>query len=144
MSTTVRRILEHKPDVYSTTPDASVFEALRLMAEKNVGALVVLEDGALAGIFSERDYARKVVLLGRTSRETPVREIMTREVITVTPSQTAADCMAMMTTHRIRHLPVVESEALVGIVSIGDIVRAVIAEQQDTISDLVGYIGRGA
>jgi CBS domain-containing protein len=96
------------------------------------------------GIFSERDYARKVVLLGRTSRETPVRDIMTPEVVTVSPSQSAADCMNLMTNHRVRHLPVMDAGRLVGIVSIGDIVRAVIAEQQDTISDLVGYIGTGS
>jgi CBS domain-containing protein len=144
MTTTVRRMLDHKRDIFWTTPDASVFDALRLMAKHNVGALLVLEDGELAGIFSERDYARKVILLGRTSRETAVRDIMTREVIYVEPNQTAEECMAIMTNHHIRHLPVMERGRLVGVISIGDVVREVIAEQQDTITHLVGYIGMGS
>jgi CBS domain-containing protein len=144
MATTARRMLEHKPDIYWTTPATTVFDALRVMAEKNVGALVVLEEGRLAGIFSERDYARKVILLGRSSRDTPVREIMTREVVCIAPEQTADECMALMTNHRIRHLPVLERDRLIGIISIGDVVREVISEQQDTISHLVGYIGSGA
>ena len=137
MPTAVRQMLVQKSAVYSTAPDASVFEALRLMADKNIGALVVLEGGRLAGIFSERDYARKIILLGRSSKDTPVRDIMTPHVFTVTPDQTAADCMTLMTEHRVRHLPVIDGDRLAGIISIGDVVRAVISEQQETISHLV-------
>ena len=126
--------------VWSISPDATVFAGLTLMAEKNIGAVLVMSDGAIAGIVSERDYARKVVLLGRTSKTTPVREIMTTDVISVEPGWTADQCMALMTDRRIRHLPVVENDALVGIISIGDVVRAVVDSQQFVIKSLENYI----
>ena len=126
--------------VWSISPDATVFAGLTLMAEKNIGAVLVTSDGAIAGIVSERDYARKVVLLGRTSKTTPVREIMTTDVISVEPGWTADQCMALMTDRRIRHLPVVENGALVGIISIGDVVRAVVDSQQFVIKSLESYI----
>lgn len=138
---TVRQLLQAKGDtVYSIAPDARVYEALKLMAEKEVGALVVLADGALAGILSERDYARKVILHGKSSHDIPVREIMTANVVTVNPGQTVDQCMALMTNNRIRHLPVVESGKLVGLVSIGDLVKELIAEQEQTIRQLETYI----
>lgn len=140
MTTTIRRMLANKPAVYSTTPGASVLDALKLMAEKNVGALVVLDGERLAGIFSERDYARKVVLLGKSSRDTPVGEVMTSKVFTIEPERSAGECMALMTDRRIRHLPVVEAGKLVGVISIGDVVRAVVEEQQFTIQQLESYI----
>ncbi|MGE3840452.1 MAG: CBS domain-containing protein [Vicinamibacterales bacterium] len=144
MSMTVQRIVEHKPEIYSTSPQATVLDALRLMAEKNVGALLVLDHGRLVGVVSERDYARKVILLGRTSRETFVRDVMSPHVIVVHGHDTAERCMALMTAHRVRHLPVVEADRLVGVVSIGDVVRALMGEQQDTINELVEYIKSGA
>lgn len=138
---TVYRLLQQKgSQVWTIGPEASVFAALELMAEKNVGALVVVEGVKLAGIFSERDYARKVVLRGRTSRETPVGEIMTGNPITVSPQESVARCMELMTEERVRHLPVVEDDRLVGIISIGDVVKEVITEQSATISYLEGYI----
>jgi len=138
--TTVRQILAGKPAVYSVTPETRVFDALTLMAERNVGALLVVEGERLAGVFSERDYARKVVLLGRSSRETPVGEIMSTRVVSISPSQTAGECMALMTQARIRHLPVLESGRIVGVVSIGDVVRSVVEEQRFTIEQLESYI----
>jgi CBS domain-containing protein len=140
MTTTVRQMLRGKTAVYSVNPDDTVYDALVLMAEKNVGALPVLAGEEIEGIFSERDYARKVILVGKTSRDTHVREIMTREVIRIGPEVTADQCMALMTDKRIRHLPVVERGRLVGIISIGDVVRAVVEEQQFTISSLERYI----
>jgi CBS domain-containing protein len=140
MTTTVRQILAGKADVYMVSPDDTIFDALRLMADKNVGAVLVLSGGEIAGIVSERDYARKVVLLGRTSKTTPVREIMTTEVVSVEPGWTADQCMALMTDRRIRHLPVVENGALVGIISIGDVVRAVVDSQKFVIKSLENYI----
>jgi CBS domain-containing protein len=138
---TVRQLLQAKGSaVYSVSPDARVFEALKLMAEKEVGALVVLERGNLAGILSERDYARKVILHGKSSHDIPVREIMTEDVVTVQPGQTVDQCMALMTSRRIRHLPVVEDGKLAGVVSIGDLVKEVIAEQEQTIRQLETYI----
>ena len=138
---TVRQLLQAKGDtVYSIAPEARVYEALKLMAEKEVGALVVLAGGALAGILSERDYARKVILHGKSSHDIPVREIMTANVVTVNPGQTVDQCMALMTNNRIRHLPVVESGKLVGLVSIGDLVKELIAEQEQTIRQLETYI----
>lgn len=144
MTRTVRRMLEGKPGVFAIGPRATVLEALRLMAEKNVGALLVMDDGDLKGIFSERDYARKVVLLGRASKDTPVADIMTSHVVCVGLEETAERCMALMTGHRIRHLPVIHDAKVVGVISIGDVVRAVISEQADTISHLVRYIGSGS
>ena len=140
MTATVRDILRGRHDVYSVRPDDTVYDALRLMADQNIGAVLVLADQKIAGIFSERDYARKVILLGKTSKETRVSEIMTSGVIAVEPDWTAEQCMALMTTKRIRHLPVVDRERLVGIISIGDVVRAVVDEQQFTISSLQRYI----
>ena len=130
-------------DVWSTTPDATVYEALQTMAEKNVGALVVLDANAVVGIMSERDYARKVILHGRSSREIRVREIMTSEVYYVRPDQDIQDCMAQMTEKRVRHLPALENDQLVGIISIGDVVKALIAEHESTIKHLEDYITGG-
>lgn len=121
-------------------PDATVFEALEVMAEKSVGALVVMQADRLVGIMSERDYARKVILLDRGSRETKVAEIMTSEVVTVEPSRTVTECMELMTERRFRHLPVVVDDELVGVISIGDVVKAVISEQRFLIEELEKYI----
>ena len=140
MTTTVRQILAGRAGVYMVSPDDTIFDALRLMAERNIGAVLVMSDGAIAGIVSERDYARKVVLLGRTSKTTPVRDIMTTDVVSVEPGWTADQCMALMTDQRIRHLPVVENGALVGIVSIGDVVRAIVDSQKFVIKSLENYI----
>ena len=138
---TISQLLQAKGrEIHSIAPDARVFDALKLMADKNVGALVVLENGRLAGIFSERDYARKVILLGKSSHDIPVRDIMTAKVITVHPGQAVEECMALMTEKRIRHLPVTEGERLIGVLSIGDLVKEVIAEQEQTIKQLESYI----
>ncbi|HKI57188.1 MAG TPA: CBS domain-containing protein [Trueperaceae bacterium] len=140
-TTNVRQLLQSKgAQVWSVAPDESVFEALELMAEKNVGALMVVEGGALVGMFSERDYARKVILHGRASRDTAVREVMSERVVTVSPEKTVADCMVLMTENRIRHLPVVEGDRTVGLVSIGDVVKAIISEQSFVIDQLQNYI----
>ncbi len=137
----VAQVLRHKGgQVWSIGPDAMVYQALTLMAEKDIGALVVLEDGAIRGIISERDYARKVVLQGRTSRETKVAELMTQVLFYVTPRQTVEECLALMTEKRIRHLPVMDSTRLVGMISIGDAVKAIIDEQETTIRHLETYI----
>jgi CBS domain-containing protein len=143
MSTTVRQILRGRSGVYAVAPADTVFHALRLMADHNIGAVVVLSEGRIEGILSERDYARKVVLLGKASKETPVREIMTTEVVTIDPGWTAEQCMALMNQRRVRHLPVLEDERMVGIVSIGDVVRAVVDEQQFAIASLESYITNG-
>jgi CBS domain-containing protein len=143
MTTIVRQMLARKSGVHALGPDATIFEALRLMADKNIGAVLILSGDEVAGIVSERDYARKVVLLGKTSKDTPVREIMTTNVICVEPGWTADQCMALMTDKRIRHLPVVEEGKVVGIVSIGDVVRAVVDEHQFTIKSLEQYILSG-
>jgi CBS domain-containing protein len=141
MSDTVRAILQHKGrHVWSVSPDDSVFEAVRLMAEKGIGALVVLADERLAGIVSERDYARKVILQGRSSGDTRVQEIMTSPVFSVGPDHTVDDCMRIVTAKRIRHLPVVLDDRVIGIVSIGDLVRSVISRQGETIQYLQEYI----
>ncbi len=139
---TVRDLLRVKGNqVWSIGPDASVYEALSLMAEKDVGALLVLDGtGQLAGILSERDYARKIVLKGKTSRETPVREIMTERVVWVRPDQTIEECMALMTNKRVRHLPVLEAGRLIGVISIGDVVKDIISEQEFIIGQLENYI----
>ncbi len=137
----VRQLLQAKGrNVHTIAPDARVFDALKLMADKDVGALVVTEGGRLAGIISERDYARKVILLGKSSQDIPVRDIMTGKVITVGLDQTVEECMAIMTGKRIRHLPVTEGERLAGVLSIGDLVKEVIAEQEQTIRQLESYI----
>jgi CBS domain-containing protein len=140
---TVRQILDTKGyRVWSIAPEATVFEALKLMGERNIGALAVVEAEVLVGILSERDYARKVILRGRTSRDTLVREIMTSPVITTDLDQSIEACMALMTDHRIRHLPVIEDKELIGMISIGDLVKAIIAEQQFIIEQLETFITR--
>ncbi|MBX9811265.1 MAG: CBS domain-containing protein [Burkholderiales bacterium] len=138
---TVRQLLQAKGNaIYTVTPETSVFDALKLMAEKNVGAVLVLADGRIAGIMTERDYARKVILLGKSSHDIPVREIMSEKVVTVQPGQTVEECMALMTDKRIRHLPVLDGDKLIGLLSIGDMVKEVIAEQEQTIRQLESYI----
>ena len=127
-------------EIHSVAPDAAVLDAIRTMAERHVGALLVMEGARLVGILSERDYARKVVLKGRSSTTTQVAEIMSTKVITIGPDGTVDDAMRLMTDHRIRHLPVLRSGAVVGVVSIGDLVKSVIEEQRHTIEDLRSYI----
>ena len=140
--TTARDLLRGKPgETWSISPDATVFDALSLMAEKDVGALLVFnEKGGLEGILSERDYARKVILKGKASRDIPVREIMTSKVVCVGPDQTIEGCMALMTLKRVRHIPVLEGERVAGIISIGDVVKSIIADQQFTIEQMESYI----
>lgn len=140
----VRHILESKGyDVWSVPPDMSIYEALQVMADKDVGAVLVMEGDELAGIFSERDYARKVVLEGRSSRETTVGEGMTSRVLYVRPDESIDGCMALMTDHRIRHLPVIENDRVTGVISIGDVVKALISQQANTIHYLESYITNG-
>jgi CBS domain-containing protein len=139
--TTVRQLLDRKDRaVFSVGPEAPVLEAIRAMAEHHVGALLVMSGELLAGIVSERDYARKVILRGRSSSDTPVRDIMTSPVLTVSPETSVEQCMQLVTDKRVRHLPVVEAGRVVGMVSIGDLVKAVIAEQQQQIEQLESYI----
>ncbi len=139
----VKQVLQGKGhDVWSVGPEASVYEAIEMMADKEVGALVVLEGDSLVGVFSERDYTRKVTLKGRTSRDTKIKEIMTSRVTYVRPEQSVQDCMALMTEKRIRHLPVMDGEKLLGMISIGDLVKAIIDEQQHVIEQLEQYISR--
>ncbi len=141
---TVRQLLRGKGhDVWHIAPDASVYDALKLMAIKEIGSLLVLEGEELVGIISERDYARKVVLKEKTTVDTPVKEIMTQEVISLRPEQTIQECMALMTDKRIRHLPVLENDRLVGIISIGDVVKAIISQQEFMIEQLERYIDGG-
>ncbi|GGN06895.1 inosine-5-monophosphate dehydrogenase [Thermus composti] len=138
---TVRQVLLRKGGaVYAVSPQATVLEALKRMAEHDVGALLVMEGDRLSGIFSERDYARKLVLLGRFSKDTRVEEVMTREVITIAPETSLAEAMRLMTEKRVRHLPVVEGEQVVGVISIGDVVKAIITEQEMVIEELSRYI----
>lgn len=143
--TTVAQVLKSKPEqtVYTILADDSVYNAIKLMAEKQIGALVVKDGDAIAGIITERDYARKVVLMDRSSKVTPVREIMSPHVRFVRLDQTTDECMALMTERRMRHLPVIDQEKLVGMVSIGDLVKNIIAEQQFTIEQLEHYITGG-
>jgi CBS domain-containing protein len=137
----VKDILQDKgPQVWSVAPDATVYDALTLMAEKNIGALVVLEEDRVVGIISERDYARKVILKGKSSKELRVSEIMTRAVFCVRPEQTMDECMALMTDKHIRHLPVLVADRLAGLISIGDVVKAIIAEKEFLIGQLESYI----
>jgi CBS domain-containing protein len=139
--TTVRQLLRGKgQSVYTIGPDAAVYDALQEMAARDVGALVVTENGDVVGVVSERDYARKLALMGKISKETQVREIMSDEVVCVGPKQTVDGCMALMSEKRVRHLPVLENERLAGIISIGDVVKAIIEGQQSTIEELEHYI----
>jgi len=141
---TVSDIIKRKgTHVWSVGPDATVYDILRLMAEHEIGAVVVIEQGKVVGIFSERDYARQVILKGRTSKDTPVREVMSPRVMFVRPEQTVEDCMALMTDKRVRHLPVLKEGALLGMVSIGDVVKDMIADREFTIEQLANYIQRG-
>ncbi|WP_144137460.1 CBS domain-containing protein [Paraburkholderia sp. BCC1884] len=141
--TSVAQLLKTKPNnttVFTVGADDSVYDAIKLMAEKGIGALVVTDGDSIAGIITERDYARKVVLMDRSSKATPVRDIMSKAVRFVRPDQTTDDCMALMTERRMRHLPVIENDRLIGMVSIGDLVKNIIAEQQFTIQQLEFYI----
>jgi CBS domain-containing protein len=140
--TSVAQLLKSKPnqEIFTIEASDSVYDAIKLMADKQIGALIVKENGAIAGIVTERDYARKVVLMDRSSKNTPVRDIMSSAVRFVRPDQTTDDCMALMTERRMRHLPVLENDELIGMVSIGDLVKAIIAEQQFTIQQLEHYI----
>ena len=143
MHTTIRQILAGKPEIHSIGPEATVLEALGLMEQKNIGALLVMQDGRLAGIFSERDYARRMILHGRSSKETKVREVMTPEVFVISPDTTSGECMVHMTDRHIRHLPVLEAGRVVGVISIGDVVRSVIEDLRFTVRQLENYIRSG-
>jgi CBS domain-containing protein len=139
----VRQMLSEKGSaVVSITPDTSVFDALKIMNEKNIGAVLVMEDEELVGIFSERDYARKVILTGRSSKTTEVKELMTCKVYCIDPSRTIQDVMELMNEHRFRHVPVMESEKVIGVLSSGDVMRGVVAEQKNTIESLESYLLR--
>lgn len=139
--TTVREMIKEKGDqIWHVAPDATVYQTMELMAEKNVGALLVMEQGRMVGIVSERDYARKIVLRGKRSQQTPVSEIMVTKVYYVTPDMRVEDCMAIMTNRHIRHLPVLENEKVCGIVTIGDVVKHIISDQKFTIEQLEQYI----
>lgn len=139
--TTIRQVLDEKGhEVWSITPDALVYDAVALMAEKRIGALLVIERDRVVGLVSERDYARKVILKGRTSKLTEVRHIMTFPVVYAHPDQSVEQCMAILTDRRVRHLPVIEQGKLIGIISIGDLVKAIITEQKFIIDQLVHYI----
>ncbi|MCJ0825747.1 CBS domain-containing protein [Luteimonas sp. 50] len=138
---TVRQLLEAKaPEIFAIGPDAPVVDAIRLMAEKRIGAVLVMQAGRLAGILSERDYARKIVLQGRSSKDTPVRDIMTAQVVSVGLGDSTDHCMQLVTDKRIRHLPVLDGDNVLGVVSIGDLVKAVIEDQQLELDQLQRYI----
>lgn len=138
---TVQQLLESKRyNLISVAPSSTVLDALKVMAEKEIGAVIVIEDGHLVGIFSERDYARKVVLQGKASKDTPVREIMTEKVVCVRPEQTIEDCMGLMTDKRIRHLPVLDHKKVIGVISIGDVVKEMLSEKEFVIKQLESYI----
>jgi CBS domain-containing protein len=141
LSESIRPILKQKGEfVCSVSPLSSVYDAIAMMAAKQVGALLVLFEGKIVGIISERDYARKVILKGRSSRETTVAEIMSSPVVTVSPEHTVGECMKIITDHRIRHLPVLDRERIVGMISIGDLVNRILSEQRETIRHLEAYI----
>ena len=138
---TIKDILKAKGhDVYSISPNAKVFDALELMADKGVGALVVLKERRIVGVISERDYARKVILMGKFSKDTPVQDIMTSEIICISPDQVPEGCLALMTDKHVRHMPVLENDQLVGIVSIGDLVKSIISDQKLRIDQLEHYV----
>ncbi len=138
---TIRSVLRRKGgDIWSIGPGATVYEAIEMLADKGIGALLVMAEGRLVGIISERDYARKVILKGKASKETRVKEIMTSPVLTVTPNRTVDECMTLMTEKHIRHLPVVEDETVVAMLSIGDLVKWIISEQEEKIQHLENYI----
>lgn len=141
--TVVAEILRAKPDatVHTIAPDATVLDALRTMADKRIGALLVVKGGRIEGILTERDYARKIALLGRTSADTPVSEVMTTSVMFVRPTQSSEQCMQLMTEKRLRHLPVLDGDQLVGMISIGDLVAQIMSEQKFIIEQMVQYIG---
>lgn len=143
--TILAHILDSKPDhtVYTITPSDSVFDAVKLMADKSIGALVVMDGGKVVGMITERDYARKIALMSRASKDTAVRDIMTTSVMYVLPSQTSEECMALMTEHRLRHLPVIDQGNLIGLISIGDLVKDIISEQKLIIQQLEHYISGG-
>ena len=144
METTVRQLINRKGhSIWSIQQEKTVFDALSLMAEKGIGALLVFDGNQLVGVFSERDYARKVILQGKSSHDTTVREIMTTKVHVVHPHQTMNDCMALMTDRRIRHLPVLEDDSVIGVISIGDVVKEIISEQEFVIGQLESYIAGG-
>lgn len=139
---TAADLLKSKPDhaVYTIAPGDSVFDAVKLMADRSIGALLVMEGGQVVGIFTERDYARKIILMARSSKETPVREVMSSPVMYVRPGQSSEECMVLMTDSRLRHLPVMEGDRLLGIISIGDLVKDIISEQKFIIEQLEHYI----
>ena len=138
---TVNHVLKVKGNaIWGIEPEATVFDALHLLAEKDIGAVLVVKEGKLVGIFSERDYARKIVLKGKSSTDTPVHEVMTDQVITIQSDHSVTDCMALMTNAHIRHLPVYQSDQLIGVISIGDVVKAIISEQEFVIEQLEKYI----
>jgi CBS domain-containing protein len=138
---TIKDILNAKGrDVHSISPDSKVFDALKLMADKGIGALVVLTEGKIVGVISERDYARKVILMGKLSKDTPVQDIMTSEIICISPDQVPEACLALMTDKHVRHMPVLENDQLVGIVSIGDLVKSIISDQKLRIDQLEHYV----
>ncbi|MEJ2464189.1 MAG: CBS domain-containing protein [Candidatus Thiodiazotropha sp.] len=138
---TINQLLQNKGNrVETVATDATVFEALAIMADKGIGALVVMQDNKPVGLFSERDYARNIILKGRTSKETQIAEVMSSHVVVAHPEQTVEDCMAIMTEKRVRHLPVMQDNQLIGIISIGDLVKAIIENQQFVIEQLVNYI----
>jgi len=137
----VKHILDNKPAVvHAVRPDASVLEALKIMMEKNISALLVTEEGQLKGIFTERDYARKIILQGKSSRDTAIHEVMTKDPHTITPDEAIDQCMQLMTNKHFRHLPVLDSGTVVGIISIGDLVKSIVEDPQQTISQLQRYI----
>ncbi len=141
MKVTLSEILDTKgSDVWSVSPKSSAYEALELMADKDVGALVVIDQGKVVGMFSERDYARKVILLGKSSKETTIADVMSTPIISINPGSSIDECMTLMSTRHIRHLPIIENDKLFGIVSIGDVVKAVISEQESVIHELKGFV----
>ncbi|MEO6029821.1 MAG: CBS domain-containing protein [Candidatus Binatia bacterium] len=144
MTTTVHDVLKQKgASIIAVSPTSTVFEVLQILAERNIGAVLVLEHDRLVGILSERDYARQVILKGKASRDTPVREIMTTAVVCVGPEQSIEECMALMTDKRFRHLPVIADDRLIGVLSIGDVVKALLGEQAFRIEQLESYIASG-